>query len=138
VRPTHIIIHHSLTKDGSTVSWQAIRRYHVETKGWNAIGYQLGIEKIGDHYEILMGRMLDEVGAHTKGLNAKSIGICVVGNFDEEELPSEALEILLELCRSLMDIFGIPVENVKRHSDYADKSCPGTKFPWERFIEALK
>src|SRR5687767_4288274 len=126
MKPSAIIIHHSLTRDSGTVSWGAIRKYHMETLGWNAIGYQLGIEKIGDQYEILMGRMLDEVGAHTKGLNAKSIGICIVGNFDEEELPREALELLLTLCRSLMDIFGIPVENVKRHSDYADKTCPGT------------
>jgi N-acetylmuramoyl-L-alanine amidase len=138
MKPTHIIIHHSLTRDSGTVSWGAIRKYHVETKGWNAIGYQLGLEMIGDHYEILMGRMLDEVGAHTIGMNTKSIGICVVGNFDEDELPREALEILLELCRSLMDIFEIPVEHVKRHSDYADKSCPGTRFPWERFIGALR
>lgn len=138
MKPSFIIIHHSLTRDSGTVSWQAIRRYHVEILGWVAIGYQLGIEKVNGEYEILMGRMLDEAGAHTKGMNARSIGICVVGNFDEDELLREALAILLELCRSLMDIFGIPVENIKRHSDYADKSCPGRKFPWERFIEALR
>lgn len=39
MRPEHIIIHHSLTKDSETVSWNAIRRFHVNENGWRAIGY---------------------------------------------------------------------------------------------------
>jgi len=141
MKPNSIIIHHSLTEDGRTVSWDAIRWYHVHTNGWTAIGYQLGIELIGNTYEILMGRMLDQVGAHCKegGMNNCSIGICVVGNFDKAPVPSAQLDKLIELTRSLMRIFKIPVENVKRHSDYAPyKSCPGTQFQWGQFIGRLQ
>lgn len=138
--PTHIVIHHSLTEDGQTVSWGAIRKYHVDTNGWRDIGYQLGIELIGDHYEILMGRMLNETGAHCKegGMNNCSVGICVVGNFDIAPPSAIQMEMLVELVKSLMQMFNIPKENVKRHHDYATyKSCPGEKFPWSLFLSQL-
>jgi hypothetical protein len=139
--PNYIVIHHSLTKDGTTVSWDAIRWYHINTNGWKAIGYQVGIELIGGHYEILMGRMLDESGAHCKedGMNSKSIGICLVGNFDLAPPSTAQLDVLIALVRSLMHIFRIPKEHVIRHTDVAPyKSCPGTQFPWSYFQSQLK
>lgn len=139
--PTHIVIHHSLTEDSKTVSWDAIRWYHTKTNGWTDIGYQLGIELIGSRYEILMGRMMDQAGAHCKenSMNFCSIGICVVGNFDLAPVPPAQFDLLLRLVRSLMALFGIPVNNVHRHSDYATyKSCPGKLFQWGQFIERLQ
>jgi N-acetylmuramoyl-L-alanine amidase len=139
MRPTHIVIHHSATQDGKTVSWNAIRWYHVHTHGWRDIGYHAGVELIDTEYEILLGRMLTEPGAHCvdAGMNSKSIGICVVGNFDLAPPATKQLDLVVRLTRSLMDLLSIPTENVHRHSDFAKKTCPGKLFPWAEFIGRL-
>jgi N-acetylmuramoyl-L-alanine amidase len=136
MKPTHIIIHHSLTEDGQTVSWNAIRKYHLQ-QGWQDIGYHYGVELIGDHYEILLGRMPGEIGAHCKeaGMNQMSIGICLVGNFDIAPPPKAALDKLVQLVRELRTEWNIPIANIHRHSEFATyKSCPGKLFPWTDFI----
>ena len=115
MKPDSIVLHHSLTKDGMTVSWNAIRNYHMHKLRWRDIGYHLGIEWIGRmhethrQYEILMGRMLNDTGAHCRGMNTKSIGICFLGNFDLEKPPLEQWWKGVKLVRSLMEIFDIPM-----------------------------
>ena len=134
--PKLIILHHSLTEDGKTVSWNAIRQYHLK-KGWNGIGYHFGIELVGNHYEILIGRLPTEIGAHCYGVNKSSLGICFVGNFDLEEPPLEQLNVGRGLIRSLMEVFNISSEWVKGHCEYSQKSCPGKKFPLGEFVRGL-
>lgn len=133
----NIIVHHSLTKDGQIVSWSAIRRYHVQKKGWNGIGYHFGIELVYDHYEILLGRLLNEQGAHCKGHNHNSWGICLIGNFDLVTPENTQLIVAKRLIRSLLDISGLNINAVKRHADFSSKSCPGKYFPWDDFIRCL-
>lgn len=134
MKPTRIIIHHSLTKDGREVSWDAIRWYHTHTNGWNDIGYHFGIELVNAHYEILMGRMMDQIGAHAKGHNHNSIGICCVGNFDLAPVPQVQLDRLVDLTQSLMRVFSIPADRVHRHHEFAAyKTCPGKMFQWGEF-----
>lgn len=138
--PRHVIVHHSLTKDSKTVSWGAIREYHIKTLGWKDIGYHAGIELIGDEYQIMPGRPWNEEGAHCKeqGMNRQSLGICLVGNFDFAPPPHPQLELAVDLVRLWMKTFGITLDNIHRHSDFATyKSCPGTQFPWQKFLEML-
>jgi N-acetylmuramoyl-L-alanine amidase len=137
--PRYIIIHHSATDDGPEFSWGAIRRYHKETNGWRDIGYHAGVELVGTQPEMLLGRMWDEVGAHCigGGMNIQSLGVCLVGDYDKKDVPEDSLRQLVFLVRFMMRGFKIPIENVKKHSDYDPKSCPGIKFPWARFTALL-
>lgn len=143
MNPQFIVIHHSLTEDGQTVSWGAIRKYHLGL-GWKDVGYHYGIELVGDSYEIFKGRMDDEPGAHCIGYNVDSIGICLVGNFDCQPPDEPQLVSLRKLCRSLMGIYGIKIENIMGHWETYEKrgrpiakSCPGIKFHMPEFRLSL-
>lgn len=131
--PKYIVVHHSLTKDSGTVSWQAIRRYHL-SRSWSDIGYHYGLEIVNNHYEILMGRMVDRRGAHCIGLNQRSLGIMFVGNFNHERPAPELWSLGLKLVRSLTTVYDIPVENVLGHREHApDRTCPGRIFDLPQF-----
>ncbi len=150
MNPQYIIIHHSLTKDSGSVSWGAIRHYHTRVKGWRKIGYQYGIELVGNFYEIFIGRFSNETGAHTRemGMNRMSIGICVVGNFDIEAPSPLVLARLRALVSCKMDEHEIPLRNVIGHRDVGMmagydwrkgqyKSCPGKLFSMSSFRASL-
>lgn len=125
---THIIVHHSWTRDGQVVDTQSIRRHHTQVLGWGDIGYHYTIEMVGDRYEILKGRMLTRVGAHCREhqMNSKGIGICCIGNFDKEKMPVPQFDMLIGLIEELQETFMIPKENVDLHRSYnINKSCPG-------------
>lgn len=132
-----IILHHSLTKDSKTVSWQAIRRYHKDQLGWSDIGYHFGIEKINNTYEILIGRTIDVIGAHAKGYNKHSIGICFVGNFDYKPPSLDQLSAGLKLVKSLCKQFKIDVDKVYGHCKVSTKTCPGSHFDISGFRSDL-
>ncbi len=141
MKPEFIIIHHSLTKDSETVSWNAIRRYHVQKLKMINIGYPFGIELVNDNYEIFMGRMMNETGAHCRQnrMNHCSLGICFIGNFDNELPPEEQWNLGLKLISSLMDIFKISKDKVLGHNYFAKyKTCPGKKFNVPKFVDQLK
>jgi len=138
--PEYIILHHSLTKDGATVSWAAIRRYHTQTLGWREIGYHFGVELVGSRYEILTGRLMTEVGAHckTSAMNHRSLGICLVGNFDLAPPDMDQWAVALALVRSLCAVFSIAPKNVLGHTELAPyKSCPGRFFDLTSFRRNL-
>jgi len=133
MKPRGVIIHHSLTKDGKTVDWDGIKRYHMEEKGWVDIGYHAGVERINGTLTALTGRPLGMPGAHCTGHN-DTIGICIGGNFDLAPPDNETLRYAAALVSGHLRMFDLPLSSIHKHHDYAEKSCPGLKFPWNYFI----
>jgi len=137
-KPTKIFLHHSLTKDSGSVSWGAIRKYHTEILKWEDIGYHAGVELVfsGNElcYEVLMGRMWDTPGAHVRGQNQDSLGLCFIGNFDNYK-PSQAQLLAGAKIVSLwLLLFDLTIGDIHLHREYdPSKSCPGNLFSLKDF-----
>ena len=133
MKPCGVIIHHSLTKDGKIVDWDGIKRYHMREKGWSDIGYHCGVERINGVLTALTGRPLNMTGAHCLGHN-DTIGICIVGNYDLAPPDDDMLRYAANITAGYLRMFELPIETVHMHNEYAAKSCPGKRFPWDKFI----
>ena len=119
-----IIIHCSATYPDMDIGSDVIRQWHTVDNGWSDIGYHHVISRDGT---IEPGRPHDRPGAHAKGHNTNSIGICMVGgkakdgrqttNFTAAQW--NALEILV------MDLLtAYPNAEVIGHNDVSSKDCP--------------
>jgi N-acetylmuramoyl-L-alanine amidase len=113
-----IIVHCSATADDLDVDAYTIRKWHLD-RGWNDIGYHYVIRRDGTIEE---GRPEGVPGAHTKGFNHDSIGVCWVG---DKYVGWWQYISLLHTCADLCNKYGVKVEDVTGHYEYTDqKTCP--------------
>lgn len=128
---TEIIVHCSATPPDMFVDRELIYKWHVLENKWRDIGYNTiilrdgteqggrDLDNDGDYYE--------ESGAHARGHNAKSIGICLIGGVDDNGQPDSNFTFaqyctLVHVIKKLRKRFGeIPVIG---HRDISDKACP--------------
>src|SRR3989339_404760 len=140
--PEVIIIHHTATNYKSSTSKQIkkIYRYHSYTRKWGDIGYNYIIGKDGAIFEGRYGGN-GVIGGHSyyKGTNYNkgSIGIAVLGNYENEHLSSEAKDSLQKLIgwlssnnnisvKSSLKFFSKSLDNaVIGHRNVASTACPG-------------
>jgi hypothetical protein len=168
-KPTWIVIHHSWSPDTDGNDWDGIRKYHMsfryqgetitetqyeayksagQTAGlerpWKDIAYNLGIEEVAGVLVVQKGRTIGTIGAHAIGFNDCSIGVCLVGNFDNVPPDEGRLFLLGSMCRDFQRMFGIARDHVVGHRETftircvpVEKSCPGTMFDLVKFRERL-
>lgn len=119
-----LIIHCSATKEGKDFDVETIRDWHVNGNGWSDIGYHYVIKLDGTIQE---GRKENRIGAHAKGNNRHSIGICYIGGLDSDLEPKDTRtekqkESLLKLLNELKGKY--PNSTVYGHNDFSSKACP--------------
>ena len=83
---TLIIIHCSATSEGKSLSAEACRQDHILHRGFRDIGYHFYITRDGVLHHC---RPVSEIGAHVRGFNRHSIGICYEGGLDENGRPAD-------------------------------------------------
>lgn len=121
----YIIIHCSATKAGQDFRAKDIDRWHRE-RGWDGIGYHKVIDLDGT---IEPGRSEAKPGAHCKGHNSDSIGICYIGGLDKNGKPADTRTELQKaaLARLVADYKRrFPNAKVVGHRDMPNvhKACP--------------
>jgi len=120
-----IVVHCSATNQHMDIGATEIRKWHVEDNEWSDIGYHNIIRRDGT---LEHGRDLAIPGAHAKGFNKNSIGVCLIGGVDSENNPTNNFtDVQFKTLRSyldtMMDIFDA---EVKGHRDLpnTNKACP--------------
>lgn len=104
-----------------------IRRWHVKERGWRDIGYHWIVGRDG---RVLPGRREAVPGAHCRGHNQNSIGVCLIGGegSHETDAPEQHFtSIQLEAARNLVEKIEdrYPAAVVCGHNEFAAKACPG-------------
>ena len=120
-----IIIHCAATPPNMDIGATEIDRWHRQ-RGFKGIGYHFVIRRSG---VLEQGRPLERIGAHAKGHNRYSIGICWVGGLDKNGKPADnrtdAQRTTLEtLVKALHSIY--PYARILGHRDLpgVNKACP--------------
>lgn len=119
-----IIIHCSATKPSMDVGVKEINQWHKQ-RGWDSIGYHYVIRRNG---QIEKGRDESIAGAHCRGYNQSSIGICYVGGVaedgktPEDTRTEEQKRALVQLVRTLKRKY--PMATIHGHNEFAKKACP--------------
>lgn len=128
--PWRITLHHS---DGRYTTSLAesldetrfIQDFHQNGRQWSDIAYHFVVDPLGN---IIEGRPLETLGAHTLNNNEGNVGIVLLGTYhapkNDQTTPAQ-LAAVGELGRFLVRRFGIDPASLKGHRDYKQTDCPG-------------
>ena len=135
-----IIVHHTagLISEDPKKTIQAIYEYHARVRGWGDIGYNILIDQFGNIYEGRRGGIFSE-GAHAYGFNSGSIGISLIGNFEEIEVPEAQMKSFENVIGLISREMGLNVSEriswngkeifvLSGHIDVGATLCPGKNF----------
>ena len=133
-------IHHSWKPDYSDFNginhielFNQIKNYHIHHNKWNDIGYHYVVFPDG---LIIKGRKITKTPASIKGYNDGAIAICMIGNFDKNDITSDQWYTTINLSAELITAFKI--KQVFFHRDLnSHKTCPGLKIKKDKFMDDL-
>lgn len=138
-RTDYIVVHCSATRANQDIGKADIDRWH-RAKGWFGIGYHFVIRRDGT---VETGRPVNTPGAHVAGYNHNSVGICMVGGVDanditkaENNFTPAQFASLASLLRDLKKKY--PKAVIQGHRDFPSvaKACPS--FDVRKWLEVAQ
>lgn len=133
-----IVLHHlaisSRDYDGER-SILTLAKQHVTQRRFSDIGYHYIIAPDG---RIWLGRPPGVSGAHTKKHNARSVGVALFMNGEEESPKAKQAIATAQLLHSLLERFHLDASrDLKLHREFYESSCPGQHVTKERVFAWL-
>ena len=135
-----IVIHHSARPYGCAAHEH---KYH-QSIGWDGLGYQFvinngifrnGYGKPDGFVEVGYRWREQRTGSHCRAngdrgnyWNKHTVGICLIGNFNETQLTERQWNSLVKLVSFLQNRYNIPSDQIKGHRDIKPTDCPGSSF----------
>ncbi len=129
--PVRITIHHTDTPPTHSLAESErearfIQEFHQDGRGWDDIAYHFLIDADGN---IIEGRPLGTLGAHTHYDNLGNVGIALIGTHDKPRnnpVTKKEMDALVTLVRWLVERYGIDPSLIRGHRDYVTSTdCPG-------------
>ena len=127
--PTKIILHHG----GGWLDFEGVNRHHKELWGFRSslgfyVGYQYWIDRLG---VISQARADNEEGAHTKGMNKLSIGVCLMGDGTKADFTIAQYNSLFILFNRLGQKYNILKSEFYGHKNFNPTICPSDRlYDW--------
>ncbi|MEO1614742.1 MAG: D-Ala-D-Ala carboxypeptidase family metallohydrolase [Planctomycetota bacterium] len=121
---TKLVVHHSASpRDTTTVA--DLSRWHRE-RGFSQIGYHQLILANGT---VSAGRPESIMGAHALGANQNSLGVCLMGNFENETPTGAQLSSLVTVLQRWTREYRLPTTSIYGHGEVPGgktaTACPG-------------
>lgn len=136
-----LVVHHTADavtddKRNPLDRMRLLYQFHAQSRGWGDIGYHYVIDEDGQIYEGRDGGKY-VVGGHAYCANVGTVGIALMGNFEEEQPTQNQARSLQWLLSKLGNDYGIDLSakisfrgeklpTVTGHRDLVATSCPGS------------
>lgn len=123
------VVHNSATPMSAYAGINTVKgfyNYHVHNRGWKSIGYHW---VIGPDGKIFGARKMEWMGSHAgSNGNPGSVGVCLVGNFETSDKPTEKAKKSLIALHNALDKYRYGnkgISGVRVHYEFMSTACPG-------------
>ncbi len=134
-RWNYITLHHSATLEGNAERFD--RDHHRRGMGGLFYHFVIGNGTLSGGGEIEVGWRWRKQESVNRPFD---IQICLVGNFNKQEVSNAQFDSLTKLINVLRKQYDIPLNNIRRHKDVGGKitECPGDNFPFYKLLAELR
>lgn len=136
-----LVVHHTAVKvagdkRSGVERVRAIYQYHAVNRKWGDVGYHYLIDEDGQVYEGKSGGKY-VVGGHAYCHNVNTLGIALLGNFEDEKPTQDQMKALQWLLADLAEEYDVNLDEnatyhgqtysspIVGHGDVLGTSCPG-------------